>query len=167
MSEHTLPIELRAATAADAAVITALEQQIFVSDAWSAGQIAEELAAPYRSYFVAQQGGEVCGYAGVLVIGAEADVQTIAVAESRRGRGIGASLLRALNDAAVAQGATDMFLEVRVDNPAAIALYQKFGFARLGVRPKYYQPEGVDALIMRALLPLAQGAAEGEENATA
>lgn len=43
-----------------------------------------------------------------------------------------------------------MLLEVRVDNIPALALYERFGFARMGLRKRYYQPEGVDAYTMCA-----------------
>ncbi len=43
----------------------------------------------------------------------------------------------------------EVFLEVRADNPVAQALYASEGFAELGRRPRYYQPDGVDALVMR------------------
>jgi ribosomal protein S18 acetylase RimI-like enzyme len=44
------------------------------------------------------------------------------------------------------------FLEVRADNPVAQAMYTAFGFERIAVRPRYYQPDGVDAWVMRASL---------------
>ena len=46
------------------------------------------------------------------------------------------------------QGAQRMLLEVRVDNTPALALYERFGFARMGLRKRYYQLEGIDAYTM-------------------
>ena len=43
-----------------------------------------------------------------------------------------------------------MLLEVRADNPAAQALYAQHGFEAIAVRPRYYQPDDVDAVVMRA-----------------
>ena len=73
--------------------------------------------------------------------------------DSRRGKayqrqGIAAALLQALVDEAKRQGASRMLLEVRVDNDPALALYQRFGFERMGLRKRYYQPEGIDAYTM-------------------
>jgi len=85
--------------------------------------------------------------------GAESDVQTIAVAPSAQGRGLGGTLLEALVEHARAAGATSMLLEVRADNVAAIALYERHGFDRIAVRRRYYQPGDVDAWVMR-LRPL-------------
>ena len=47
------------------------------------------------------------------------------------------------------RGATELFLEVRADNPNAQALYESLGFEQLAIRPNYYQPDGVDAIVMR------------------
>ena len=57
-------------------------------------------------------------------------------------------MLQALVDEAKRQGASRMLLEVRVDNDPALALYQRFGFERMGLRKRYYQPEGIDAYTM-------------------
>jgi ribosomal protein S18 acetylase RimI-like enzyme len=54
-----------------------------------------------------------------------------------------------------------VFLEVRADNPVAQAMYTAAGFERIAVRPRYYQPDGVDAWVMRAELPVAPGATSG------
>jgi [ribosomal protein S18]-alanine N-acetyltransferase len=47
---------------------------------------------------------------------------------------------------------------VRADNPGARALYESLGFAEIAVRPNYYQPDGVDAVIMRLAVPDPEGA---------
>ena len=47
------------------------------------------------------------------------------------------------------RGARELFLEVRADNPGAQTLYRELGFEEIGVRPRYYQPDGVDAIVMR------------------
>ena len=57
--------------------------------------------------------------------------------------------MTALLEEAEARNATRVFLEVRADNPHAIALYASLGFEEIAVRPGYYQPEGVDAVIMK------------------
>ncbi|QEO09280.1 ribosomal protein S18-alanine N-acetyltransferase [Protaetiibacter larvae] len=154
--------ELRAATASDLDAIDALEQATFPSDAWSREMLADELGGPHRVYFVAvDEADAVLGYAGLLAPrgGGQGDIQTIAVAEPARRRGIGAALLDALVAEARARDAHEVFLEVRADNPGAEALYASRGFARIGVRPNYYQPDGVDAVIMKLTLPVAENRA--------
>ena len=59
------------------------------------------------------------------------------------------TLLRALIAEAVSRGARELFLEVRADNPVAEGLYRSEGFAEIGRRPRYYQPDDVDAIVMR------------------
>ncbi|AYF97519.1 tRNA (adenosine(37)-N6)-threonylcarbamoyltransferase complex transferase subunit TsaD [Protaetiibacter intestinalis] len=144
---------LRPATASDLDAIDALEHAIFPTDAWSRETLAAELAGEHGHYLVAvDEADAVLGYAGLLAPrgGGQGDIQTIAVAASARRRGIGAALLDALLAEARGRDAEEVFLEVRADNPGAEALYASRGFERIAVRPDYYQPDGVDAIIMRA-----------------
>jgi ribosomal-protein-alanine N-acetyltransferase len=94
----------------------------------------------------------VLGYAGLLVPGPEADVQTIAVAPQAQGQGLGRILLDALIAAAGSRSATSLLLEVRANNEPAIGLYTRRGFERIAIRRRYYQPEDVDAWVMRLAL---------------
>ena len=61
--------------------------------------------------------------------------------------GIGSALLSGLLDEAARRGAKSVFLEVRADNPPAQAMYERFGFKRIGVRRRYYD-DGTDAYTM-------------------
>lgn len=101
------------------------------------------------------------GYAGTWYDGEDVQVMTIGVAGDAQGRGVGGMLLGALLDHARRIGATSAFLEVRVDNAPALALYERFGFERIGRRRRYYQPEDVDAWTMRVALAGAPDAEEG------
>ena len=147
--------ELREASVDDLDAIMAIEESEFTSDAWSRAMMREEIRSRHTRYLVAEDAGELVGYAGLLCpVGAhEGDVQTIAVLASARRAGLGRRLLRALVAAAAERGAREVFLEVRADNPAAQSLYRSEGFEEIGVRPAYYQPDGVDALVMRAPIP--------------
>ncbi|MEN9621070.1 MAG: ribosomal protein S18-alanine N-acetyltransferase [Actinomycetota bacterium] len=146
---------IRDAALGDLDAIMALEISTFVTDAWSRDMMAAELAAPHTRYIVAVTGDQIVGYAGLSAPAAagQADVQTIAVAAGHRGHGLGAELLRTLLDEAVARGADDVLLEVRADNPAAQRLYDRHGFEAIAVRPRYYQPDDVDAIVMRWEVP--------------
>ena len=86
--------------------------------------------------------------------GGEADILTLAVDPARRRTGLGHSLTLAALAAATDSGAKVMFLEVAADNPAAIALYEKAGFSRAGLRKAYYvRTKGfADALVLRRAL---------------
>ncbi|MCR2817898.1 ribosomal protein S18-alanine N-acetyltransferase [Microbacterium sp. zg.Y1090] len=142
---------VRTATVADLGAIMALERAAFPTDAWSETAMRAEIASPHGRYLALEEAGVLVGYAGLRApAGAkDADVQTIAVAAAARGRGYGRTLLRALLTEAASRGAAEVFLEVRADNPVAAALYASEGFTELGRRPRYYQPDDVDAVVMR------------------
>jgi ribosomal-protein-alanine N-acetyltransferase len=81
--------------------------------------------------------------------GRQAEVLTLAVDEKRWGQGVGSALLTDLLDEAARKECREMFLEVRADNSRAQDLYRRFGFEDVGVRRGYYQPSGMDAIVMR------------------
>ena len=142
---------LRTATADDLAAIMDLERTSFPTDAWSEAMMREELVSPHGRYLVDVEAGRLLGYGGVRAVAgaADADIQTIAIAEASRGRGRGRALLRALLQTARDRGAREVFLEVRADNPTAPALYASEGFVEIARRPRYYQPDDVDAVVMK------------------
>nr|WP_241429373.1 ribosomal protein S18-alanine N-acetyltransferase [Agrococcus sp. ARC_14] len=128
----------------------AIEQSSFEASAWERETMRAELASEWGRYIVAEDAeGSSLGYAGLRAVGVEGDVQTIAVRADARGRGIGRALLAELLEEASRRGVRELFLEVRADNPTARALYASVGFAEIGVRPRYYQPEDVDAVVMK------------------
>jgi len=164
---------LRTMVPADLVDVIALEHALFPEDPWTPEMFADEVAQPPESrlYLIAEAdagdggvadgdivsgrgaecGRAMAGYAGLMFIpgGKQADVLTIAVRPAYWGQGIGSALLGALLDAARDRGCTEVFLEVRADNPRAHGLYLRRGFEELGVRRGYYQPSGVDAIVMR------------------
>jgi [ribosomal protein S18]-alanine N-acetyltransferase len=156
MTAQTEGARLRAMAGADMPRIMTLEQELFPEDAWTPEMFAAELAQPAsrRLYLVAEESGAVTGYAGMMFTGGpEADVVTLAVDPARWGRGTGTALLSALVAEAARRGCTDVLLEVREDNPRARQLYLRQGFTEIGIRRGYYQPSGVDAVVMRKVLP--------------
>lgn len=144
-------VRLRDADLGDLDAIMALETATFPSDAWSRDMMAAELAAPHTRYLVALVDESIVGYAGLSApAGAsQADIQTIAVDAAHRRLGIGALLVRRMLDEARARRVDDVLLEVRADNPGAQRLYERHGFTPIAVRPRYYQPDDVDAVVMR------------------
>jgi [ribosomal protein S18]-alanine N-acetyltransferase len=148
-------VRLREMTKADMPAIMALEQDLFPDDAWTPEMFASEFAQPAsrRVYLVAVERDTVVGYAGMMFPGGPAaDVVTLGVAPAHWGRGIGTALLCALVDEAERRGCTEVLLEVREDNPRARQLYLRHGFTEIGIRRGYYQPSGVDAVVMRKVL---------------
>ena len=93
-------------------------------------------------------GGNILGYGGFWLMAGEAHISTIAVRPKWRRRGIGELLLVAMLELAVELGGDVATLEVRVSNISAQSLYHRYGFAKMGLRPRYYSDRGEDALIM-------------------
>jgi len=142
---------LRRATERDLDAIMAIENAAFGSTAWPAESMQLELAPnPDRHYFVILDGDAIVAYAGVNVVPkAHSDVMTIAVNDEHRGKGLGRRLMNQLIESAKSLEATDMFLEVRADNQVAQKLYLSLGFEQIDLRRGYYQPENIDAVIMK------------------
>lgn len=142
----------------DMGAVLAVERASYPQTAWSEATWWAELAArPRRIYLVCTQdaageAGELLGYAGLDVGGEEADVMTITVDPARRGGGIGTTLLLGLHEHAIARGVRRIVLEVRADNERAQHLYARHGYEAISRRRGYYQPEGVDAIVLRAHL---------------
>ncbi|MDM7832111.1 ribosomal protein S18-alanine N-acetyltransferase [Cellulomonas edaphi] len=154
-------MSVRPLTAADLPALEALERELFGAGAWSAAMLAEELTGPGRWYIGVDVDGILAGYAGLWFDGDDAQVMTIGTGTAHQGRGLGRVMLDALVDRARALGAASVLLEVRVDNEPALRLYEGAGFARLGLRRGYYQPENKDAWTMRLELSAPSGRPEG------
>ncbi|GBD28617.1 Ribosomal-protein-alanine acetyltransferase [bacterium HR31] len=142
-SVHIEPMRLE-----DIPRVLEIERQCF-STPWPRDAYRRELQENRSAcYLVARQNGVVVGYAGMWVILEEAHVTTLAVEPRYRRRKVGERLLAALIEEARARGARWVTLEVRRSNHAAQALYRKYGFREVHVRPRYYSDNGEDALIM-------------------
>lgn len=140
---------IRAMKASDAAAIAELEKRCF-SDPWSERSIAAELENPLSLWLVAADSEDrILGYIGSQSVVPEADVMNLAVAPEARRQKIAAGLLRALSEQLYPRGVRSLFLEVRVSNEPALALYRGTGFEAVGRRPKYYVNPTEDALILR------------------
>lgn len=147
--------QLRRAVAADLDALMTLENEIYPDDAWSADNMASELAGEHTHYLVAVADDErIDGYAGLMApLGTgQGDIQTVTVAPRARRQGLARTLMTQLIDEARRRGAEELFLEVRADNEGAQALYTELGFEAIAVRKRYYKG-GIDALSMKLTLP--------------
>ena len=128
-----------------------VERLLFGTEAWSRASYRDELAdTRHRVYLAAvDEQGALVAWGGVRVVAREAEILTVGVVPAARRRGIGRQLVRALLEHARAREARVAFLEVRVDNPAAQALYVGEGFTQVGMRRGYYEGGRVDAVTMR------------------
>lgn len=137
----------------DIARVHDVEVRAFCDTPWSVESFWSELARmpDTRHYLVAARGEQILGYAGLMTVGPDADIQTLAVAPDARGAGLGAQLLDALLTEARRRGCSRVTLEVASTGEAAQNLYRARGFDVIGRRSGYYG-SGVDALIMRRRL---------------
>ncbi|MGH9292898.1 MAG: ribosomal protein S18-alanine N-acetyltransferase [Acidimicrobiales bacterium] len=130
--------------------VVGIEQEVFPSP-WSLSLYLSELTmGATRAYIVARLGGEVVGYAGLMLAVGEGHVTTIGVDPSYQRRGIGRLLLHRLASIARERGAEALTLEVRLSNGPAQSLYRQFGFVPAGIRKNYYAEVNEDALVMWA-----------------
>ena len=103
--------------------------------------------------WVAEQAGEIAGFALARCAGGEMEILNLAVAQSSCRQGTGGALIRAALGEGAARGAARAFLEVRESNAAALAFYASLGFAPAGRRPRYYHDPVEDALVLSVPLP--------------
>jgi len=147
----TATVAIRPMTLADIDIVLPYEHAMFGTEAWSRDSYVEELSdTEFRHYIVAESpDGQLLGDGGLMTIQDTSQILTVGVLPHARRQGIGRILVRALVDEAVRRKATEVILEVRVDNEAAKSLYESEGFVVLGRRHGYYDRGRVDAVTMR------------------
>ncbi len=135
---------------ADAAAVAAIHKAGF-AHGWGETEVLDLVASAAVFGDVAATAGrrKLGGFILSRLAADEAEILTIAVDPRRRGAGLGAQLLRRNLARAKGAGAKAMFLEVDAENLPALALYRRFGFAKVGERKGYYRrPDGSGALAL-------------------
>lgn len=127
--------------------ISELEKECFPQEPWSYRMLADSFENENFIGVLCDDGGEIAGYGGLTLGYDTADIDNIAVSESYRGGGMGGAMLEWLVAAAAERGMTRVFLEVRVSNSRAMALYLKHNFKGVYARTRYYT-DGEDCLVM-------------------
>jgi ribosomal-protein-alanine N-acetyltransferase len=130
----------RTIAASDAAVLAALHGECFPDDPWGDDAVREVLAMPGAFGFLAMADDRTTptGFLVALAVAGNCEILALGVRKRWRRRGIADVLLRRLLGA-VAGITPVVLLEVAEDNEAALALYTRAGFARVGRRPAYYR----------------------------
>lgn len=141
---------IRPMASADLDAILTIEQASFPLP-WKREHFEHEISAPHSFPFVAEHNGVIAGYLCLMSLFEEAQILDIAVAPQQRGRGIARLLMNHAVAAAREQNAEVLALEVRSTNSSAIALYERCGFVRTGVRQTYYEGRD-DAVLMEKSL---------------
>jgi ribosomal-protein-alanine N-acetyltransferase len=145
-------VRIRTAGTKDLAAMQRLELMCFDAEAFSKFQLryllstrtAISLAAEVDGYFA----GFVIGIMNRNRFGTYGRIYTLDVDQGYRDRGIGKMLTISLLERLKLAGCEKCFLEVRVDNDSAIALYERLGFEKKNVIFDYYAP-GVHAIKMK------------------
>lgn len=132
---------IRRAREADLDALIELERRGFSADHMQPRQFRHHLCNERAAVLVARDGSRMLGNAIVLFRRTSriARLYSLVIAPEARGLGVGRALLASAERRARRRGCGAMRLEVRVDNPAAIALYESAGYVRFGRRPDYYQ----------------------------
>ncbi len=149
MNTPDTPI-IRGMMESDIDAVLIIEQASF-SKPWQREHFAHEISAPHSFSFVAEHNGTIIGYVCLMSLFEEAQILDIAVASGLRGRGIAQTLMEFAETVAKGKEAELLTLEVRASNSGAIALYERCGFVRTGIRVKYYEGRD-DAVLMEKRL---------------
>ena len=142
-----LAVDVRAATADDLDPLERIENAAFTTDRLTRGRLRALLRSPSADVLVAEERGLLTGYCLVLTRrgSSAARLYSLAVDPRYSGRGLGQRLLAEAEQAATQRGAKTLRLEVRADNPAGLALYERNGYRQTGRCPGYYQ-DGAEAV---------------------
>jgi ribosomal-protein-alanine N-acetyltransferase len=146
-------LAIRRMRPSDVAQIMPIESVSFGRQHWSDESFVNEMNNVIGRYYVlthqaAHNAETIIGYAGIWMVLDEAHLTTIAISPNYRGQSLGELLLVHTLDYLMGRIIHSYTLEVRSSNTGAQALYLKYGFEILGLRPKYYQDTKEDGLIM-------------------
>lgn len=146
-----MDFSVRAATEADIPALCSLELECF-SCPWSEESFSDSMRGGDTVFFIAEANGRALGYIGGVFVLDECTVTDVCTTERARRRGIARALIEALFGECGRRGAHGIFLEVRESNSAAVSLYERLGFARVGKRVGAYQKPREDAYIYKKTL---------------
>ncbi|RON02616.1 ribosomal-protein-alanine N-acetyltransferase [Pseudomonas brassicacearum] len=144
----------RLAVPADLAALLELERQCFTTDRLNRRNFQWMINRAHGQLIVAERAHQLLGYALVLFhrSTSRARLYSIAISVQARGTGLGKQLLERIGACALERDCTCLRLEVRTDNPAAIALYERNGYRRFALIRNYYE-DHADALRLEKPIP--------------
>ncbi|MDV6331435.1 ribosomal protein S18-alanine N-acetyltransferase [Asticcacaulis sp. 201] len=122
---------------------------------WSEGVFADLLIKPHHRTYVFDVDGEIVSFVVMTVVAGEGEILTICTDPNFQKRGLARMLLEQVITTLRNEGAESLFLEVAIDNPAALRLYESVGFKKTGRRKAYYTRKDkppADAHILRLAL---------------
>ena len=143
-------LEIRRMRPQDVPDVMEIESVSFGRHHWSEESFYNEMNNQVGRYYslINTEIGKLIGYLGFWLIADESHVTTVAVKPEYRGNALGELMLSQCLERCAQQSIHWVTLEVRVSNYNAQNLYYKYGFTSVGLRPRYYQDNQEDALIM-------------------
>lgn len=147
MGKDDFIVTIRRMEERDAAPTAEIEKTVF-SQPWSEQAFRDAVNDDHYVCIVAEHGGRIVGYAVCIVSADGADITNIAVDAGYRRLGIADKLLEQLMLLLERRKVPTLYLEVRQSNAQARRLYERKGFAPIGVRRNFYQKPAEDALLM-------------------
>lgn len=115
---------------------------------WRLSQFLDEIANPLSHIWALLEKDNLVGYICFWIVADEIHIMNIAIRPDMRGRGMAKLLLTKLINVAIDKDISQIWLEVRPSNKAAISLYLHLGFKKVGIRKGYYPDTHEDAIIM-------------------
>lgn len=140
-------MQIREMQEQDIESVAKLEKQNF-SCPWTAADFFQQLSNPRAYYLVAEEQGNIVGVCGYIESFQEGELYNISVDSAFQGQGIGYKMVMSLLEQGKQRGVHSFTLEVRAGNHKALALYDKLGFAKEGLRKDFYEMPKEDAIIM-------------------
>jgi ribosomal-protein-alanine N-acetyltransferase len=135
----------------DLAEVMAIENDVYPYP-WTHGNFLDSLYSGYEIWTARDSAAALAGYLLLMLSVDEAHLLNIAVRRDLQGQGVGRLLLDHAVALARDKSMQSILLEVRPSNDRAVIVYERYGFAGIGVRKGYY-PAGdscrEDAIVMR------------------
>ncbi|MBI4211039.1 MAG: ribosomal protein S18-alanine N-acetyltransferase [Deltaproteobacteria bacterium] len=144
-------IEILPFQSSDLEAVLDIEHQVYALP-WSRASYEDLLVQDSIQMWAAKKNGRLVGYMLSQLGGDDAELHTIAVSPDMQGQGIGRMLMQHFFADAMKRRLNSLFLQVRLSNERALALYRSFGFEVVGLRKRYYSDNHEDAFVMRCSL---------------
>lgn len=127
-------------------------ERLCFSEPWSEAALKESLDSELSKFYVYTENGAVVGYMGLYAVAGEGSVTNVATHPDHRKKGVGYALVQNALRVAEALGLESVTLEVRESNIPAQRLYEKCGFARVGVRKNFYSLPKENGVVMQLIV---------------